>query len=115
MNPGDTLRVRYESGVESDLDVPTDPYRREIFDDMVAKGQIIVLEGGTEEPEPEPADDDAPPAGTIDEVVAWVGDSPYRAAQALAAEEAGKNRQSLVKTLTAVIESTDVDAEETEA
>ncbi len=44
-------------------------------------------------------DPDAVPAGTVDEVLAWVGDDPGRAARALEAELSGKNRASLVAAL----------------
>lgn len=41
-----------------------------------------------------------PPAGSIADVLAWVDGDPERAAQALAAETAGKSRGSLIKQLT---------------
>lgn len=50
-----------------------------------------------EGPEPNP---DAVPDGTADEVRTWVGDDPGRAALALAAEQAGKKRSTLIDQLT---------------
>lgn len=44
---------------------------------------------------------DVVPAGTVDEVLAWVGDDPARAAAALEAELSGKNRASLITALSA--------------
>lgn len=54
---------------------------------------------------PDPAGDpngdvpDAVPAGTVEEILAWVGDNEDRAARALETERAGKNRASLVAQL----------------
>lgn len=42
--------------------------------------------------------------GTVDEVLATVGDDPIKAAAALDAERAGKNRKGLVEPLTAIVE-----------
>lgn len=42
---------------------------------------------------------DAVPTGTVDEVLAWVGDDRDRAARALEVELSGKNRASLVAAL----------------
>ena len=39
------------------------------------------------------------PSGTVDEILAWAGDDPARREAALEAEQAGKNRVSLVKAL----------------
>ena len=47
--------------------------------------------------------DDMP--STVEEVKAWVGDDPERAALALAAEEAGKDRKTLVEWLTGLIDA----------
>lgn len=50
----------------------------------------------------DPADADTGvvvPTGTVDEVLAWVGRDLDRAARALAAERAGKNRSTLVAEL----------------
>jgi|SRR5262245_24273729 len=44
----------------------------------------------------------AVPAGTIAEVLAWVGDDPARAQQALDAELAGQNRSTLISQLEAI-------------
>lgn len=43
---------------------------------------------------------DEVPTGTIAEILAWVGTDRDRAARALAAEQSGQNRKSLVKNLT---------------
>jgi hypothetical protein len=40
------------------------------------------------------------PTGTIAEILAWVGTDRDRAARALAAEQSGQNRKSLLKNLT---------------
>lgn len=47
----------------------------------------------------EPETDTVVPVGTIAEVLAWVGEDHDRALRALAAEEVGQNRKSLIKTL----------------
>jgi hypothetical protein len=77
--------------------------------DRVARGQLrLVNEDGTppaESPaEESPADPDAVPAGTIDEVLAWVGNDKDRAARALEAEHAkgDQARSTLVAKLTAL-------------
>jgi hypothetical protein len=44
--------------------------------------------------------EDEVPTGTIAEILAWVGTDRDRAARALAAEQAGQNRKSLLKNLT---------------
>lgn len=49
-----------------------------------------------------PADESTAPEGTVDEVLAWVGDDTAKAKTALDAETAGKNRASLVNKLKAV-------------
>ncbi|MFI9558864.1 hypothetical protein [Nonomuraea endophytica] len=52
-----------------------------------------------------PADGGAVPAGTVEEVLAWVGDDHERAAQALAAERAKERpRSTLVARLTELVE-----------
>lgn len=53
----------------------------------------------TEDPA-KPDTQEAVPVGTIAEVLAWVDGDRDRAARALAAEEAGQNRKSLIKSLT---------------
>lgn len=50
----------------------------------------------------EPNTDEAVPSGTVAEVLSWVGEDHDRAVRALAAEEAGHNRKSLVKSLSAI-------------
>ena len=41
-----TLRVRGEGGAEFDMDLPAEGSpRREIFDEFVAKGWIVILDG----------------------------------------------------------------------
>lgn len=47
-----------------------------------------------------PETDAGVPTGTVAEVLKWVDGDPERAARALAAEEAGQNRKSLIKSLT---------------
>jgi hypothetical protein len=42
---------------------------------------------------------EAPPEGTVSEVLRWVGDDPGRAGQALDAERAGRRRSSLIAEL----------------
>jgi hypothetical protein len=49
---------------------------------------------------------DAVPAGTADEVLAWVGDDPARAARALEAERSGRNRAGLAAQLERLSTST---------
>ena len=48
---------------------------------------------------PSAASDDGVPDGTVDEVLAWVGDDPDKAARALDAEKSGKDRSTLVEAL----------------
>lgn len=52
------------------------------------------------------ADDEEVPVGTIDEVLAWVGDSPDRAGRALDAEQAKVDgaRSTLVARLNAILD-----------
>lgn len=47
---------------------------------------------------------DGPPAGSAATVLEWVGDDPERAGIALDAEQAGKNRSTLITQLEALIE-----------
>lgn len=89
--------------------------------DNTPKGSVEVIEA---DPEPEPAEpkpegpegdgpeapgageSDGPPVdGTIDQLMAWVGDDPDKAAAALAAEQAkDKPRSTVVKRLAALAE-----------
>lgn len=126
LTAGQTLRVRGEGGVEFDLDVPTDPTRREIFDyqvntgslsvlGLVADGDLVEGEPGYDPDEPEgdevesitddgdEPDGDEVPDGTNAAVLAWVGDDLERAARALAAEVDGKQRKRLIASLEAVL------------
>mgnify|MGYP001133706192 CR=1 FL=1 len=58
---------------------------------------------GPEEPKAPPADDEPPVDGTIDDLMAWVGDDKERAGQALEAEQAkDKPRSTVVKRLAAM-------------
>ena len=50
------------------------------------------------------AESSAVPDGTIDEVLDWVEEDPAKAALALEAERAGKNRKGLVEALESVME-----------
>lgn len=121
-----TVRVRYEGGSESFLDIPdAGTMARSQFDDAVAKGRIVILD---DDETTEPAvvvDPDAVPDGAITAVVDWVRGAPEdttpadgwveRAQRALDVEVAGKNRTSLVKLLTTLVEIDDrVHAEPTE-
>jgi hypothetical protein len=42
------------------------------------------------------------PDGTVEAILAWVGDDPERAQAALEAERAGKNRSTLISELEAM-------------
>lgn len=48
-------------------------------------------------------DGDAPPDGTIDDVLVWVGDDPKRAADALDAEQQGRGRKTLIEALERIL------------
>lgn len=109
----ETVTVRGEGGWEFEQDVPAEgTVQRELFDDAVAKGRLVILS----EPEPsDPVDPSSVPDGTIDSVIAWVhgaseDDSPTegwdeRAALALAAETAKGDdaRSGLVRLLTPLV------------
>lgn len=49
------LWVRGSGGCEFPMDVPTDPARLEVFHDQLRKGDIVILDGDTPEPEAPPA------------------------------------------------------------
>lgn len=116
MKAGTTLRVRGEGGAEWDQDVPDEgTTQRELLDDLIAKGRVIVLHDPDADDEPA-GQDDAPPApgpadGTIDDVIARVWGGPLedpaadgwreRATAALDAEKAkgDKARTRLVARL----------------
>lgn len=58
---GETLKVRYEGGSTSDLDVPpTGTTQREHLEDAIAKGRVVILERGIELPEPQGDGGDGP-------------------------------------------------------
>lgn len=62
--------------------------------------QAKALLGGADPGEtPSAASDDEVPDGTVEEVLAWVGDDKDRAARALDAELDGKDRTTLVEAL----------------
>lgn len=61
-----------------------------LSDDEVREGLEWSVEDG------KPVDDEPVPAGTIAEVLNWVGESAERARRALEVERAGRNRTSLV-------------------
>jgi hypothetical protein len=62
--------------------------------------------GGGPASDGEPQDEEPPVDGTIDTLMTWVGDSPERAAAALAAEQAKDSpRVTAVKHLTALVEA----------
>jgi hypothetical protein len=86
------------------------------FADNAPAGSVEVLEADPEPaptPEPEapaapvqPGGDEPPVDGTIDALMAWVGDSQERAARALEAEQAkDKPRSTVVKRLTALADT----------
>lgn len=56
------------------MDVPSDPLRRELFDDAVANGRLRVL--STIEVSDETVEQSAVPDGSIDSVVEWVRGGP---------------------------------------
>jgi hypothetical protein len=84
---------------------PEDPGAPDVYYPPVAKLEAVaaepVAEPVTEDPA-KPDTEEAVPEGTIAEVMAWVGEDHDRAVRALAAEEAGHNRKSLVKSLSAL-------------
>jgi hypothetical protein len=82
--------------------------------DNAPKGSVEVLEADPEpeqappapDPEPKaPADGDEPPVdGTIDDLMAWVGEDKDRAGRALEAEQAkDKPRSTVVKRLASLV------------
>ena len=85
------------------------------FLDNTPEGTVTVLEADPEPaPEPvkepeepaDPAGDEPPVDGTIDDLMAWVDGDPERAAQALEAEQAkDKPRSTVVKRLAALVGS----------
>jgi hypothetical protein len=73
----------------------------EFADHLAASGAPVEPETPPAGPEQEPADPDAVPDGTVDEVLAWVGDDPDRAGRALAVEQdRDRPRSTLVDALT---------------
>lgn len=104
-----TVEVRYESGHVQLMDVPEPgTVARDLFDDHVAKGRYTIL-GDTPTGDPS-----AVPAGSVDDVTAWVrgadtDDAPAdgwqdRARQALDAEQASaKPRKGLVALLEGLV------------
>jgi len=56
-----TVRVRYEGGAETDIDVPEDgTLAREMFDDHVTTGRYVILDGAEAVSVEPPVDDDEP-------------------------------------------------------
>lgn len=114
-----TLTVQGEGGHVFDMDVPpSGTMRREIFDEMLEKGTLRVIDGKVPdaEPEPEPVSDvvaaalglvDEVPDGNADEVLAWAEDDPERQLAALMVEqgEGGKGRKGVVESLTSDLEN----------
>lgn len=106
----DTVRVRGEGGWEFDMDVPSDPLRRELFDDAVANGRLVILDSVEDE-----SDQSVVPGGSIASVVEWVRGGTddqdprkgwdQRASQALAVELAkgDKARSGLVDLLSTLV------------
>lgn len=78
----------HREAVEAEPDVEVGPQEPGSQDDDESGEDSDEEEGG-------------PPEGTIDEVLAWVGDDPDRAAQALQAEREGKQRATLISELEA--------------
>jgi hypothetical protein len=66
---------------------------------LAAKGLLVEIDGEALE-----GDSDAATDGTIAVVLVAVGDVPEKAAAALEAERAGKNRSTLVAKLQAIVE-----------
>lgn len=74
---------------------------------LAATGVSVEILQGAPEPAGDPADGELDIAGSAADVLAWVGDDPDRAAEALVAEqEKDKPRSTLVKQLekTAAVE-----------
>lgn len=81
-------------------------------DDVVPSGEfanyLLATGAPVEELADGPAvdlDGDGVPDGTIAQVLEWVGNDPARAARALEAEQAGKNRATLTDALTKLVGS----------
>lgn len=67
--------------------------------------RLILENSGKSAPSAAPSGDEVP-EGTVDEVLAWVGDDKDRAQQALDAEEdSDKPRSTLVEALEALVEA----------
>lgn len=101
----ETVFVLCDNGsvIEHDLPLPSGIATR------VESGQLRLVnaDGSQIQPEVEPPASDEMPdnTSTIAVIVAWVGDDPERAMQALTAEEArDKPRATLVAALTALLE-----------
>jgi len=99
-----------------DVDAEADGELARHLADNAPQGAIEIVEADPEpepappapDPEPkEPAGGDEPPVdGTIDDLMAWVGDDKERAAQALTAEQAkDKPRSTVVKRLAAMADA----------
>lgn len=68
--------------------------------------RLILEKAGKSAPSDAPPAGDEVPDGTVDEVLAWVGDDKAKAQQALDAEEdADKPRTTLVEALEAMVEA----------
>lgn len=80
--------ARPESVRNSGLSVPSGPHRPRVYPPVAEV-----------------------PVGTVDEVLAWVDGDAEKAERALAAEEAGKGRVTLIDTLTDIL----IDATEPES
>ncbi len=112
-----TLTVKGEGGHVFEMDVPAaGTMRRETFDEFVAKGTLVILEGKVPEaaPEPEPVSDavavalelvEEVPDGNADEVLSWAEDDADRQLAALMVEqgEDGKGRKGVVESLTSAL------------
>lgn len=100
-----TVTVRYESGSEQAIDVPeAGTQARELFDDHVAKGRYVIIDGDVPGAVA-PQIDTQVPTGNISAVVAWVDNDRDRAAAALIVElERPTPRASLVGLLERIVE-----------
>ncbi len=109
---GEDIEIQWESGRTEIVTVPTGNYQYEAFVGLWRSHNFVIM---TEYDEPvegvqdqgNGADPDAVPAGTIDEVLAWVGDDADRAQEALDAENEGKARSTLIEALQKLVDGDD--------
>jgi hypothetical protein len=106
--PGTTVSINWGDGVGEIADEANEghpyqtPGRYDVTVRLMRAGEPslerigVAVASGSSEPVEPPPENGEPPEGTIEEVKAWVGDDPDRAQQALDAEEAGQQRQTLM-------------------